>query len=283
MPTAESLISQYSSLKTLPHVAVRVAEMVNSQESTMQDFEEVIRLDPVLVTRLLRLVNSPYFGLVNKVESISKAVVYIGMKNLRNLVAVEALRQLFTGSRGEGFSRRDLWLHSATVSILAEMIAVRIFGREGENFFLAGIIHDIGLIVEDQLQSKQLLEACRNHRPGEKSLIICEQEAMGTDHCRVGVALAREWKLPGEIIEAIRNHHDSEKKFQVDSVTSVLQLAEYFACRLNYAVIPGSFDKLSPHLERHVRTMMASYRIIVRDLPQEMAKANDLYEAEDPA
>ncbi|MDA8164551.1 MAG: HDOD domain-containing protein [Desulfobacteraceae bacterium] len=280
MPTAEELINRFTSLKTLPHVAIRVTQLVNSEKSTMQDFEEVIRLDPVLVTRLLRLVNSPYFGLVSKVESISKAVVYVGMKNLRNLVTVEALRQLFTGREGEGFSRKNLWLHSATVAILAEMIAKRIFGREGEDYFLAGIIHDIGLIVEDQLQEEQLLAACAMYRQGEESLMTCEQKAIGTDHCQVGVALARDWKLPDEVLAAVRCHHDHERKFPLTSATSILQLAEYMAGKLGYTTIPGKIDPLPPPLVRHVRNMMANYKIIVRDLPQEMAKAKDLYETD---
>lgn len=279
MPTAADLISRFSSLKTLPHVAIRVTQLVNSEKSTLQDFEEVIKLDPVLVTRLLRLVNSPYFGLVSHVESISKAVVYAGMKNLRNLVTVEALRSLFTGGEGE-FSRKNLWLHSATVAILAEMIAKRIFGREGEDYFLAGIIHDIGLIVEDQLQDEQLLAACRLYTAGEKPLPLCEQETIGTDHCQVGGALARDWNLPAEVLTAIRSHHDHEKKFPVTSITSILQLAEYLAGKLSYTTIPGKVEPLPPPLVRHVRNMTANYKIIIRDLPQEMAKAKDLYGGE---
>jgi putative nucleotidyltransferase with HDIG domain len=280
MPTAEDLIARFASLKTLPHVAIRVTQLVNTEKSTMQDFEEVIKLDPILVTRLLRLVNSPYFGLVARVESISKAVVYVGMKNLRNLVTVEALRELYTGREGEGFSRKNLWLHSATVAILAEMIAKRIFGQEGEDYFLAGIMHDIGLIVEDQLQGEQLLAACGLYQPGEKPLHVCEQKTIGTDHCQVGAALARDWKLPEEVLAAIRSHHDYEKKFPLPSITSILQLAEYMAGKLNYAAIPDKFDPLPSPLVRHVRNMMANYKIIIRDLPHEMAKARNLYETD---
>ena len=97
MPSAKDIIRKFTELKTLPHVAIKVTQLVNDDRSTMQDFEEIIKLDPVLVTRLLRLVNSPYFGLSQKVESISKAVVFAGMRQLRNLVAVEALRGMFKG------------------------------------------------------------------------------------------------------------------------------------------------------------------------------------------
>ena len=82
MPSAKDILKKFTELKTLPHVAIKVTQLVNDDRSTMQDFEEIIKLDPVLVTRLLRLVNSPYFGLSQKVESISKAVVFAGMARL---------------------------------------------------------------------------------------------------------------------------------------------------------------------------------------------------------
>jgi putative nucleotidyltransferase with HDIG domain len=283
MPAAEDLNARFKNLKTLPHVAVRVTQLVNSETGTMQDFEELIKLDPVLVIRLLRLVNSPYYGLTHKVESISKAVVYVGMKNLRNLVTVEALRVMFAGGKRERFSRKKLWLHSATVAMLSEMIARRIFGMESEDYFLAGIMHDIGLIVEDQVHGEKLLEACSLYLSGERQLVTCEQETIGTDHCQVGAVLLREWMLSDEILEAIRSHHDRKQEFSVTSIASVLQIADFLASKLNHAAIPGRIDSLPKHLAGHVRDMLANYKIIIRDLPLEMAKATNLYEADDPA
>jgi len=193
---SDEIVKKFSDLKTMPHVAIRVTQLIGSEEATMQEFEEVIKLDPILVTRLLRLVNSPYFGLSNQVDSIAKAVVFVGMKHLRNLVAVEALRDMFKDREDSGFSRRSLWLHCATVAILCEMIAKRIFGLPGEDFFLAGIIHDIGLIAEDQVAGDFLRKACEAYRPAENPLVEYEREHIGTDHCRVGVSLIRGWGLP---------------------------------------------------------------------------------------
>lgn len=279
MPTAQDLVKKFTELKTIPHVAMRLTRLVNDDRSTMHDFEEVIKLDPVLVTRLLRLVNSPYFGLINKVESVSKAVVYVGMKNLRNLVAVEALRNLFIGKENEnGFSRKNLWIHSATVAIVAEMIAKRIFGQEGEDVFLAGIIHDVGLIVEDQLVGDLLESACAEYDPAKNTMAICEQEKIGTDHCMVGNLIVKEWRLPSEVLTAIRLHHDTEKKHRLGSIVSIVQLAEYIAGKLGYSPIVGRYDPLPEYLVRHVRSSMSNYKVIMRDLPSEMEKAKDLYE-----
>jgi len=278
--SAKDVIKKFSDIKTLPHVAIKVAQLANDENSTLHDFEEVIKLDPVLVTRLLRLVNSPYFGLAQQVESIAKAVVFCGMKQLRNLVAVEALRSMFKGG-DEQFSRERLWLHSATVAILAEMIAKRIFGQEGEDVFLAGIIHDIGLVAEDQVVGGELREACAAVRQGKGSLVQCEKERIGTDHCEVGAGLARDWKLPEEVLKAIKYHHETTRKVPLGSITSIILLAEFMAAKMKYTPVPdAAVEPLPESLARHVKNMMANYKIIIRDLPGEMAKAKELYRIE---
>ena len=281
MPDAQALLDKFKDAKTLPHVAIKVTQLVNDPNSTMQDFEETISLDPILVTKLLRQVNSPYFGLSNKVDSIAKAVVFVGMKNLRNLVAVEALRDIFDDkNETAGFSRKHLWLHSATVAILADMIGKRIFGDGREDLFLAGIIHDIGLIIEDQVAGDKLREACALYQPGKNNLIECEREVIGTDHCSVGLLLAKEWKMPDDVLKAIRYHHIKDKPVPPESVTGIIQLSEYIGGKMHFAMLPDKIEPLPTHLVGHVKSMMANYKIIVRDLPEEMEKAKALYEPE---
>jgi len=281
MYTPEKLLDKFKDGKTLPHVAIKVTQMVNDEDTTMQDFEETIKLDPILVSRLLRLVNSPYFALSSKVDSIAKAVVFVGMKSLRNLVAVEALRDIFNDSDdSSGFSRKHLWLHSATVAIIADMVGKRIFGDSREDLFLAGIIHDIGLVIEDQVAGGVLREACQLYLAGQGTFVECEQRMIGTDHCEVGYRIAKEWKMPQDVLNAIRYHHNPEKEQAANSVTGIVQLSEYMAGKMKYAVLPEKIEPLSPHLVKHVKSMMSNYKIIVRDLPQEMEKAKDLYDPE---
>ena len=281
MPSARELVNQFNDMKTLPPVAIQLTKMISSESTTMQDFEEMIKLDPILVMRLLKLVNSPFFGLSKKVDSIAKAVVFIGMKNLRNLVAVEAIRDLYKNTNEEqGFSRQRLWLHSATVAILAQMIGHRIFGLDNENIFLAGIVHDFGLIVEDQLVSEELRQVCGKVGQEGKNLIETENELIGTDHSKVGSLLCREWNLPEEILQAIKFHHRSDRENPIPDVTSILQLAEYLAGKMKYGALQGHMNPLPAYLVPHVKDMMSEYKILVKTFPAEMAKAKDLYGSE---
>jgi len=277
MPSAKDIVRKFTELKTLPHVAIKVTQLANDDRSTMHDFEEVIKLDPVLVTRLLRLVNSPFFGLSQKVESISKAVVFAGMKQLRNLVAVEALRSLLKDDDPD-FSPQKLWLHSATVAIISAMINKRIFGKDGEDVFLAGIVHDIGLIVEYQVVGDELREACQAFRAGKGSLVECEREIIGAEHGEVGYLLAKDWGLPQEVLASIKSHHANKQVKLVSSTGSIMQLSEFMAGKMQYWPIPGPLEQLPPELAAHVKERMADYKVIVRDLPGEMSKAKELYE-----
>jgi HD-like signal output (HDOD) protein len=95
MATAQALVNKFNKLKTLPHVGIRLTKLITDENSTMEEFEEIIRLDPTLVLRLLSMVNSSYYALRQKISSISRAVVFIGMKNLRNMVVTEALKTVF--------------------------------------------------------------------------------------------------------------------------------------------------------------------------------------------
>jgi putative nucleotidyltransferase with HDIG domain len=179
------------------------------------------------------------------------------------------------------FSAQKLWLHSATVAILSGMIAKRIFGKDGENVFLAGIIHDIGLIVENQVAGEQLRAACKDFREGKGTLIECERQAIGADHAEVGYLLAQSWGLPLEILSAIKSHHLSRQVKSPASISSILQLAEFMAGKMRYWATAGPLQPLPPELTEHVKERVADYRIIIRDLPGEMAKAKELYQAEE--
>ena len=279
MPSPESILKRFNSVKTLPHVAIRLTKLISDEESQIKEFNEIIRLDPTLVVRILRVVNSSYYGLRSQIEDISKAVVYIGMRNLRNMVVTEALKDIFKGEDdSELFSRRGLWLHCAAVSVCNTMIAERIFGLGGEDAFLCGILHDIGIIVEQQVVQGRFLAACRAHQATPQSIVEYENKFIGTDHTRLGYLLAREWRLPLEVQAGIRDHHQMQDKLDPKTISGINQLSEYFVNRMKYLEIPGMKATLSPPLAVHVKKNIGEYRTLVKDLPEEMAKAKELYE-----
>lgn len=278
MPTAKGLLNKFSTAKTLPHITIQLTKLISDENSTMQDFEKMIKMDPTLVLRILRVANSPYYGLRQKVNSISRAVVIIGINNLRNMIVTEALKDIFKESDDKDtFSRNRLWLHCAAVSICSQMIMERIFGQNGDDAFLCGILHDIGMIVEDQTAHDLFNRVCKTYDNNSRPITDYEKEIIGTDHCEIGHLLAKDWLLPVQVQEGIQMHHNLLDHVSPWSLTGVIQMAEYIVSRLDYTPIPGMNALLSLPLGTHIRENIKEYKTIIRDLPDEMSKARDLY------
>jgi putative nucleotidyltransferase with HDIG domain len=278
MPSAKDLLNKFTTAKTLPHITIQLTQLISDENSTMQDFEKIIKMDPTLVLQILRGANSPYYGLRHKVNSISRAIVVIGINNLRNMIVTVGLKQIFKNQKNNNaFSRNRLWLHCSAVSICSQMIMERIFGLNGEDAFLCGILHDVGMIVEEQTAPDLFYKVCNTYDDNSQPITDYEKEIVGTDHCEIGHLLAKEWQLPVEIIEGIQRHHKMMDHVSPSSLTGVIQLAEYIVSQLDYTAIPGMSAKLSLPLATHIRDNVKEYKALVRDLPNEISKAKDLY------
>ena len=243
----------------------------------MKDFEEVIKMDPILVSRLLRLVNSPYYGLVQTVDSIGRAVAFLGMKNLHNLVVTDALRKFFAGPGLESiFSKKKLWIHSAAVSICNKMVAERIFGINGDNAFLCGILHDFGLLVEEQVQQEDFHKICTSVK-STSSLLEMEQRTFDTDHCEICYLMTLGWNMPVAIQNAIRDHHLISEDIQPSSLTGIIQISQYITGQLELSTLPDVKTEISPPLIKHLQDNIDEYTVLIEDLPDEMDKAKAIY------
>lgn len=279
MITAETLIKKFKKIRTLPHIVTRLAQLVNDEGSTLQDFEEVIRLDPALVARLLTLVNSSYFGLTRKVDSISRAVALLGMKNLHNIAVTDAIQGMLRSNSGTAeFSPQRLWLHSAASSICCKMIAERIFTINGDDAYLCGILHDIGLIVELEAEQELFLKLIEQLVTGGAPVIALEQDLFTTDHCQIGYILAKEWHIPDPIADAIRDHHQDNGAINPHSPTGILQMSEYIIQQLGfYSIKEGLTTSLASSLAAHIQSNVEEYRVLAGDLPEELEKTKNMY------
>jgi putative nucleotidyltransferase with HDIG domain len=278
MPTAQELIKKFKDFKTLPNVAVQLNNLIANEKSSMQDYEKVINLDPTLVARLLRIVNSPYYGMLQKIENISRAVMVVGIKTLRNMIVTSALKNIFnSGSKEKVFSRNRLWLHSVAVSICSKMISERIFGQLGDDAFLCGILHDIGIIVEDQIEHDLLITACEKYASGKIQFIECEKEIIETDHCKIGFLMAHEWGLSSDVQQAIKWHHSMKRVTKPSDLTSIVQISDYLVSELDYAAMTGPKLSLPPEIANYLRYNIDEFKVLVKDLPDEVSKANEIF------
>ncbi|MBU0663564.1 MAG: HDOD domain-containing protein [Proteobacteria bacterium] len=278
MLSAEQFVKKFKDVKTLPYVVTELSRLISDDNTTMKDFEDIIKMDPTLVARLLHLVNSAFYGLSQQVTSIDRAVAFLGMRNLRSLAVTDALQNIFKEKVSAGiFSRKRLWLHCAVVSTCSKILAERIFGINGDDAYLCGILHDFGKIIEEQIATDDFLAACEACQPTD-SLIEHEHHFLGTDHCEIGYLLAQDWGMSPAIQEAIRDHHTLLENADPSNLTSILQIAQYITGQMGYSSLPDITSPLSPSLVLHLQENMAEYKVLIDDLPEEIAKALDIYE-----
>lgn len=278
MPTAQELMSKFEEIKTIPPVAIRLIKVISDENSTVQEIEKIIKMDPTMVVRLLSLVNSSFYGLRQKVDSITTAVVFIGLKNLRNMIVVTSLKEAVKlGTKEDIFSKTDLWFHCASVAVCSKMITERILGKMGEDIFLCGILHDIGMIIEYQLAEDLFLQTCKAYTPGDKPFCEFEREIIGADHCEVGYLLARKIELSDEVQETIRGHHLIRKETSPSSLIGTIHLAEYFVSQLGHTALPGMKAGIAPHFKSYIRQNIEEYKALAKSLPDELSKAEEIY------
>lgn len=198
-----------SNISTIGSVVARIIAVINDPDATAKELVEIILTDPPLAANVLRLVNSAYCAPKNKIADIQQAVIFIGFEALKELALNQKVCEIFRrGVRVNGYSRERLWKHSVAVALFSKMIYRREFAERGENAYAVGLLHDLGIIIEDQFCNAALIQALDTASAKGISLMEAEQQITGYDHAHIGKALAEDWRLPEEIALGIGYHHD---------------------------------------------------------------------------
>lgn len=201
------LLEGDDALSSLPEVFYRLRETVESPDSTFEEIGELIALDPGLSARLLRIVNSAFYGFPSRIDSIPHAASIIGTNQLLDLVLSTAVIRLFRNIPGKTISMRTFWEHSLSCGLAARIIANLKQESNPEGLFTAGLLHDLGILVlckKIPSLEKQALDLSRTNRCG---LYEAERQVMGFDHAIIGAGLLKLWKLPGNLVEIVQYHH----------------------------------------------------------------------------
>lgn len=202
------IIGDIEDIATLPEVAAKITQTVNDPRSDASSLNRVVSHDPALVARILKVVNSSFYARANQVTSVERAITLLGFQAIRDLAIAASLGQLFTGVRiCEDYTARDLWTHSVAVAAVAQSMAQKSRADLAEQAFLAGLVHDIGLLGFLQTCPDLLREVC--HRAGNSSMpfSMIELDVIGVSHEEVGAALAEKWGFPMGCWMACRFHH----------------------------------------------------------------------------
>jgi len=208
-PSLASVCRRIHDISTLPHIALRVMEVANNPHAGPREMKEVMEVDAPLTARVIRCVNSSAYGLPRKIASLQEAISYLGINTVRNLAVTASVSQLFNKDVECGaYNRKTLWRHLVGVALCARLIALRLRVGAFEEVYLAGLLHDIGIILEDQYLHPRFLAVLGALQPGTP-LADRERDQFGFDHAALGGEVAKAWKLPNGIADTIAWHHGS--------------------------------------------------------------------------
>lgn len=208
MKSLDRLIAGINTLPTLPTVFATLSEAIEDPRVTNEKLAQIISADQASSFKILKIANSSFYGFRGKIDTISQAILYLGFNEVRNIVFALSVMNVFSNDkRLPNFSPIDLWAHSIGVGILTRFVGKAIGERKIENFFLAGILHDIGKIILLEYAHDEYATVLRLVESKDYSLVEAESEIFGVDHTIVGQKLAERWKLPAAIQDTILHHH----------------------------------------------------------------------------
>ena len=217
-------------MPSLSTTVSKVLEICSRPDTVPNDLNRVIALDPVLAGQVLKLINSAYYSLMNKVTSLTRAIIMLGLNTVKNLALSTAIiRSVSQAKKSRALPIRAFWAHSIAVGVMAKLLAA---GRglslaEREEYFVAGLLHDLGKIpIGDEYT-----EVLARVETAQNPLATVEQQVLGLDHEEVGAMIATKWKLNAVLTDAICHHHAPELAAAAHrDLVATVALADFYVC-----------------------------------------------------
>lgn len=208
----EMLVKKVEDLPPLPDIVVKLLHASRDPNVSTRDMVELIKHDPALTTKVLRLCNSSYYGLPRKINSIQEALVYIGTDTLVNFVLAGCLSSFYQQAQdGYGLEKGELWRHSVGCAIASQRIASQGAEEASGQAFTAGLIHDIGKIILNTYVGQEINSILKLVETDHLAFDEAERQVLGFSHSEAGAYLARHWNLPDPLIQAIAYHQNPEQ------------------------------------------------------------------------
>lgn len=222
----EKMLRKIESFPTPPAVAAQILRISSDPEASVIDLKKIIEADSTMAVEVLKVANSPFFGLRRKVGSIEHAISLLGMPEIKNLVLSKAMLQTF--SAANGFDAVKLWKHSFYCALAARLTAGHLQLNPDE-MFAAGLIHDIGkLIMYLELQENDI-SALENQRATNTGITQKEEKLVGIGHDRLAMHLLKKWMFPADLEEAVGYHHSPHKAPIAKNMALAVNLADLLA------------------------------------------------------
>ncbi|CAB1056176.1 hypothetical protein D1BOALGB6SA_912 [Olavius sp. associated proteobacterium Delta 1] len=225
--TFYSRLDNIRHLPTLPTIVSEVNGLLQDSDTTLEILCRTIEKDQAIVSKLLSLVNSAFYGFQSKVDSLSNALVLLGFNTIRNAILSLSIIESFSDVKDlEGFEIADFWHHSLEVAVISRKIAEHAKAALPDSSFVAGLLHDTGKVL--MLASFQDLfrQIWQSVRRDNLTFLEAEKRLLPVQHPMIGAYLAKKWQLPSDLIQAVKYHHAPQLKSEENKMQMVIYLAD---------------------------------------------------------
>ncbi len=244
-PDLNRIIGKIEDLPTLPRTVLKITELVNNPKSSAKDLARIITDDQVLTARLLKLVNSSFYGFPQRISTVTGAIVLLGFDAIRNLLLTTSVFDVFSNNKKSSrFNQEKFWDHSLGCAVGAKVIGNAMRHDRIEELFVSGLLHDIGKIVEMMFLPKQFSKITDYVNDNNILMRTAEEALLGYTHAEIGKLLGERWNLPPKLISIIAHHHQPSAAGHFSMETAIVHLADIFTRALNIGY--GGDDKIPP-------------------------------------
>ncbi|MDD5719354.1 MAG: HDOD domain-containing protein [Candidatus Krumholzibacteria bacterium] len=227
-------------LPTLPVVFQELFSRMQDPDAKISELAEVIARDQALTIKILKLVNSAFYGRSAQISTISRAVIIMGFQAVRSAALAVSVLERFKDLETDGaFSLTEFWRHSIGVSCLAKQAAIVLHVSVPEDAFVAGLLHDVGKLVMLQHFPDDVNDLTRAAAEQRLTWRTCEEMLFPIQHDTIGRALFRAWDFPEAVIEAVACHHTPTASSRYAELTALVHLADFFSYHMDCGC-PGS-------------------------------------------
>jgi putative nucleotidyltransferase with HDIG domain len=275
-----------SDLPPLPAVALQLVATLGRNDTYMEDVAEIVRQDPAIASQVLRAANSAALGGRARIETISEALPRLGLLHVRRIALVASARTALPAPKGL-FPHESFWAHSLAVAHACEIIANRSADIPAdvapEVMFLAGLLHDIGLLALACYYPEEYAAIASAAESRSISFYEAEQVDLSTDHGEIGATLASHWQLPASIVAAIRTHHrprSAEPEHRL--IARIVHLADHLAARAGAQFPQGTPDDLDQTASVALGVGSAKLFQICAEIRAEVRRAAFIWLSPDP-
>lgn len=217
-----SIIEKIDTIPTLPVIVNRLNSVIYSPQTSAKEVSKILSMDPALSSKILRIVNSAFYGLPNRITSVTHAIIMLGFNTVKNIAISSSVLDIFKKEATDVNRLKEIWKHSIGVASAAKVIAKNLGQVVLEEFFMSGLLHDIGYIALFVYQYEKFLEFVEKSKSSADSTIVLEKSIFGYDHQEIGGYLFQKWNMPKLLEEAVSFHHEPllarEHNFAVDII-----------------------------------------------------------------